>query len=71
MDSNLNVYEEGRALTREEYIKLARESCKRNYAGPSIESNEDSSAQMDTSNVSEQENQSVDEENHFSDINHS
>jgi len=67
MDSNLNIYEEGRALTREEYIRLARESCKRNYAGSSIELYEDTVAEMDTSNVIES-NLSMDDVNHISDI---
>ena len=41
MDTNLNGYEEGRGLTREEYIRLARESCKRNYVGEYKEIKED------------------------------
>lgn len=51
MDSNLNAYEDNHGLTREEYIRMARESCNRNYAGQQARLREDSLGQLDQSNL--------------------
>lgn len=51
MDSNLNAYEDNHGLTREEYIRMARESCNRNYAGQKARSREDSLGELEQTSL--------------------